>query len=99
MPYVDKEARIILDAPGAVAESPGQLNYLFSKIIKSYLDKWGESYQIYNDVIGALEGCKLELYRRRVASYEDEKRWKNGDVWDREEHEAAVDTWGKVLEK
>jgi hypothetical protein len=35
---------------------------------------------MYNDAIGALEGAKLELYRRYVSAYEDDKIKENGDV-------------------
>jgi hypothetical protein len=58
----------------------GDLNYIFTKIINHYMNRKGEKYQHYNDVIGALEACKLELYRRRVAPYEDKKITENGDV-------------------
>ncbi len=58
----------------------GILNYLFTKIAHIYIDVKGENYQAYNDVIGALEGAKLELYRRRIALYEDKKIEENGDV-------------------
>jgi len=33
-----------------------------------------------NDAIGALEGAKLELYRRVISKYEDKKIMENGDV-------------------
>lgn len=60
--------------------TPGQLNYLFTSIAANYLDVQPLSYQAFNDVIGALEGAKLELYRRRVAPYEDRQIELNGDV-------------------
>lgn len=59
----------------------GELNYLFTKIAIRYLHCKGESYQTYNDIIGALEGAKLELYRRSVAPYENGKIKENGDVY------------------
>jgi uncharacterized protein DUF6899 len=59
----------------------GELNYLFTEIIKKYVDDNGESYKIYNDVIGALECCQFELYRRKVGIYEDKKIRENGDVF------------------
>jgi hypothetical protein len=34
-----------------------------------------------NDIIGALEACKLEFYRRLVSHYEDIKIRSNGDVY------------------
>ena len=41
----------------------------------------GNSYATINDIIGALEGAKMEFYRRVVAPYEDEKIKENGDVY------------------
>ena len=41
---------------------------------------WG--YQHVNDALGALEGAKLELYRRVAAPYENDKAVQHGDVYD-----------------
>lgn len=79
MPYIPQDDRIALETD--VPESAGELNYLFTKIIDIYLS-FGKNYQRMNDVIGALEGCKLEFYRRVVAPYEDTKIEENGDVYD-----------------
>lgn len=76
MPYIIQERREALKA-----ESAGDLNYLLTLVLKEYLTTKGESYQTYNDMLGALEGAKLELYRRKVAPYEDLKIVENGDVW------------------
>jgi hypothetical protein len=58
----------------------GELNYIFTRLAKTYVAANGGNYQAMNDVLGALEGAKLELYRRQVAPYEDSKRALNGDV-------------------
>jgi hypothetical protein len=58
----------------------GELNYALTMICREYIEDNGVSYQAYNDIIGALEGCKLEFYRRSVAPYEDIKISENGDV-------------------
>jgi len=58
----------------------GVLNYLFTKLALAYIKTKGESYQNYNDIIGALEGCKLELYRQHIQKYEDKKIITNGDI-------------------
>lgn len=81
MPYVTKEERELLLRDLIGAESAGQLNYLFTSEIQSYIQTKGLSYQTLNDIIGALEGAKLELYRRVAANYEDRKRNENGDVY------------------
>ena len=61
-------------------ESAGELNYILTLILHTYRQHHTESYQTYNDMIGALESAKLELYRRSVALYEDTKIKENGDV-------------------
>jgi hypothetical protein len=82
MPYIKKEFRsnIGLKTDHLDPMSSGELNYLFTKIAHNYIENQGENYQAYNDIIGALEGAKLELYRRMVAPYEDTKIKENGDV-------------------
>ena len=42
----------------------------------------GKSYSVMNEIVGALECAKLEMYRRIYAPYEDEKIEANGDVYD-----------------
>lgn len=87
MPYIKKEDRTkylpiidyIIEQKGIY--NAGQLNYLFTIIANCYLAGKEESYQLYNDIIGAIEGCKLELYRRRISKYEDKKIKENGDVY------------------
>jgi len=41
----------------------------------------GLTYQTINDVIGALEGAKMEFYRRVAVPYEEGKIILNGDVY------------------
>lgn len=79
MPYIKPEdrCRVYIEHP----RTAGELNFLFTTLIIEYLEKKGESYQTYNDIVGALEGCKLELYRRKIAPYEDKKIEENGDVY------------------
>jgi DNA-directed RNA polymerase specialized sigma54-like protein len=80
MPYVKKPDRKRLDE-GAEADSPGELNYVITKKIDSYLGRKGLSYANVNEIIGVLECAKLEIYRRVVAKYEDTKIADNGDVY------------------
>ena len=81
MPYEKKEVRERLDA-GAKPESPGELNYLISRLVDSYLASKGAlRYAHINEVIGVLECAKLELYRRLAAPYEDGKLKERGDVY------------------
>lgn len=80
MPYIKKDDRDQI-CLGRGSRTAGELNFIFSLLIKNYVGDKGESYQTYNDILGALEGAKLELYRRKIAPYEDKKIKENGDVY------------------
>jgi len=79
MPYIKQEERKALHA-GAAIQTAGQLNYVLTQIIHDYVRTLGLKYQTINDVVGALDGAKVEFQRTIVAKYEDEKRIINGDV-------------------
>jgi hypothetical protein len=84
MPYIKQEDRSRFEhAIKGIALNPpktaGELNYILTRIAHIFLGTEA-NYQAYNDAIGALEGAKLELYRRQVAKYEDKKIKENGDV-------------------
>ena len=79
MPYIDNRRRAELEC--ATPTTAGELNYLFTYLAVEYLHTKGTNYQVFNDIIGALEGCKLELYRRQIGPYEDIKCRTNGDVY------------------
>ena len=91
MPYIKQEDRKLFDKVLKKFEEiahldghelpAGKLNYLISSIIKSTLGD-NPNYARYNEIIGMLECCKLELYRRMVAKYEDSKATLNGDVYE-----------------
>lgn len=81
MPYITQTRRDALKEDGLLTENPGELNYFFTMMAKDYLDRKGLSYQTLNDVIGALECCKQELYRRVAVPYENNKLSVNGDVY------------------
>lgn len=80
MPYIKEDRRESIDKRLDINKA-GELNYMFTQLIINYIEKKGESYQTYNDIIGAMECCKLELYRRKVSIYEDKKIKENGDVY------------------
>jgi hypothetical protein len=87
MPYIEqKERELIVDKYEVVdpvfISNPGQLNYALTILVRGYIRNKGLNYQTINDILGALEGCKLETYRRVASPYEDEKRKLNGDVFD-----------------
>ncbi len=95
MPYVNQPTRDVLDRhlellALRVRELPrhaqaGALNYVTTRLLLSTLlldngFNGPPTYADYNTAIGVLECCKLELYRRKVAFYEDAKMAANGDV-------------------
>jgi hypothetical protein len=82
MPYITQERRDAIDLDHEIPETAGELNYLFTTIIVDYLNTDnGPNYQKINDVMGALEGAKMEMYRRVAIPYEDVKIEQNGDVF------------------
>lgn len=80
MPYIEMVDRNRINN-GEEAKTPGELNYIISIAVDSYLHKKGVNYTNINEVIGVLECAKLELYRRIAAKYEDEKIIENSDVY------------------
>lgn len=84
MPYIKQDARHTFESHiqnlAADAENAGDLNYIITKMLHLYIKKKGLRYANCNEVIGALECCKLELYRQIVANYESEKIVENGGV-------------------
>lgn len=87
MPYVPhalkvKHEDLVKQLYKTNVDSEGELNYLITHLIQSYLPaKQERKYRDYNAAMGALESAKLELYRRVVAIYEDGKKYENGDVY------------------
>jgi alpha-tubulin suppressor-like RCC1 family protein len=121
MPYITQERRKDIEK-GQLPATVGELNYKIMTIINMFVCRYGESYTLYNRIIGCLEclkcqgedcespvvydeilyeikqvlsgyqfqnhierkgviGCvELEIYRRMVSKYEDEKIKQNGDL-------------------
>ena len=90
MPYIKKETRKNFDKEidalitkindnsnqNTVA---GNLNYIITRLTEASMR--GElRYVKLNDIVGALECAKLEIYRRLAAPYEDDKIKESGDV-------------------
>jgi hypothetical protein len=96
MPYIKQEHRNYLDgyivelATRLIGKKThnnilcGELNYIIFKITKILTNPdivGGEkSYARFNAIIGALECCKQEIYRRMIGPHEDSKIIENGDV-------------------
>jgi hypothetical protein len=84
MPYIKQSERLEILSGSRLAKTPGELNFRLTSIANGYLAARGLSYATFNEVIGALECAKLEMYRRMVAPYEDRKMAENGDVYRQE---------------
>ncbi len=90
MPYIEPDMRGLVDPTIKIftesikdgtwlgTKRDGVLNYIISSLIAKL---YKTSYTELNAAIGVLECAKLELYRRRVSPYEDEKIAENGDVY------------------
>jgi hypothetical protein len=85
MPYIDAAKRPDIDRwvtdgimHGIKFDDPGTLNYVIAQLLQATDPR---CYEDYNKLIGVLECCKQEYYRRVVARYEEEKLEENGDVY------------------
>ena len=79
MPYIDEDRRgdiLSGDSPCTI----GELVFEITMSVLNFLPA-KPKFADYDAVIGALECAKLELYRRRVAVYENQKIRENGDVF------------------
>jgi hypothetical protein len=82
MPYINKFRRNELpNFEDFCIETPGELNYLITLLIKNYIKENELNYQTINDVVGTLDCSKMEFYARVARPYEDEKIKQNGDVY------------------
>jgi hypothetical protein len=85
MPYIKsrgdrKRLDKIVKQNIALFYKKGNLNYFLFRLFKGLIASNGLSYEAARNFIGDLECNKLELYRRLIAEYEDEKIEENGDV-------------------
>jgi hypothetical protein len=87
MPYIPEENRAIFDKVVRkcirnmpIDTSYGEMNYLLTSILGTFIQQNGVNYSTLQSVIGLLECVKLELYRRIVSPYEERKLDDNGDV-------------------
>lgn len=79
MPYIKAEDRFRSMADPKVV---GELNYKITEACIDFIEESGGlSYTNVQNVIGVLECAKIELYRRVLAPYEDQKIAENGDVY------------------
>jgi len=81
-PYIP-HGRDLLSGGLMDPRNAGELNFLITDTILHYLKmKDGETgYSEYNEVMGVLTCVQHELYRKRIAKYEDIKCEKNGEVF------------------
>lgn len=94
MPYITQDLRDALDneikALGNAVQSlyfnrvdsrDGLMNYAITKLILHVYPQESQNYHGYNEVMGMLDSCRSEYYRRAVAPYEESKIFSNGDVY------------------
>lgn len=84
MPYISQHFRNPLQRGDRCPNSSGELNFMLTNTIVAYMQHHGLSYKIINDIVGALEGAKMEFYRRVAIPYENKKILANGDVYPEE---------------
>jgi hypothetical protein len=90
MPYIKQEDRGQYDATvNSIVHSlalqnrddiGGHINYIISSLASKLVSTLGERYATYEKIVGSLECAKLELYRKKIAPYEEQAIKKNGDL-------------------
>lgn len=86
MPYIKPEDRLRLARQIDNGREPeittaGELNYLITKLLITYLQQHELNYATCNDIVGALDNAKDEFKRRIQDKYEDQKIYQNGEVY------------------
>ena len=87
MPYIEQNARLDahqglkLEGTDFVPLNAGEFNFIISSFIENYIARNGKKYAVVNEMMGALECAKQELYRVVIGPYEDEKISQNGAVY------------------
>ena len=82
-PYIHTLYESLIDSTKSNDELAGNLNYIIYYLINQILHRDNNiqlNYNNINSIIGFLECCKLELYRRVACPYEDKKISQNGDI-------------------
>ena len=91
MPYINKEDRRrieeamqddcnLIEELASRITCAGDFNYVVTRLLHECINNWGMNYDTLNELVGAMECCKLEFVRRVVSPYEDKKIEENGDV-------------------
>lgn len=96
MPYIKRELRervepefkIFKEKINKIIETDptiraGLMNYLFTSMLDNcYGPLESARYNDYNEIMGMLECCKMEFYRKAIIPYENWKERENGKVLD-----------------
>lgn len=79
-PLIDSLAQKINEIHGKnpAQTRDGLLNFAVTEILNETFPD--ARYTDFNEIIGFLECCKLEYYRKKIAPYEDVKEKENGPV-------------------
>jgi hypothetical protein len=95
MPYISQKDRLFLDEyidqflynintiykDTTFYNKGGLANYIITRILTNFLkcgNKW--SYTKLSQIVGTLECAKMEIYRKLISPYEDQKISENGDL-------------------
>lgn len=94
MPYITTDKRTLIDLSlkqieqdifSGKIDNVGELNYIITHILHTFIEKKPWSYSNFNSIIGVLECIKQEYYRRIIVKYEEKKIEENGDIYDEDD--------------
>ena len=78
MPYINEDLK---ERARVAPESCGELTFAIQQMLKEYVGRQTECYDVYAECIAALHGAELDLWDRKLRDYEHAKCEQNGDVW------------------
>lgn len=85
MPYIKQPHRPLFEESiqkiGNYLDTPGDMNYVITKLAIEYMHRHGRSYTTFNAIEGAIQCASKEFYRRVIVPYETQKMVENGDVY------------------
>ena len=92
IPYIPKNQREELDSEISnlasrvrltfdISIQPGVVNYTLTRLLSEIFKNIPENYAKYEKMVGLLELIKMELMRKKIFVYEDQKCKQNGEVF------------------
>lgn len=100
MPYIPKDRRLAIGLSiKSMPQNVGELTFTLAALLNEYMKLKGLKYQTIAEILGALEGCKLDFQNQILHPYEETKAIMAGDVYDLSLFDVLNEEYNKWLEE